>query len=70
MVWLMRLRATLLIINPVIGNDLTMMGAQEEDPPSTAFFCVCECWKAEQRSPPPPVLLVSMLALLFVEGIH
>ena len=70
MVWLMRLRATLLIINLVIGNDLTMMSTQEEDPPSTAFFCVCECRKLEQRSPPPPVLLVSMLALVFVEGIH
>ena len=47
MVWLMRLRATLLIINPVIENDLTMMSTQEEDPPSTAFFCVCECWEVE-----------------------
>lgn len=33
-----------------------------------SFFCVCECRKLDQRSPPSLVPLVSMLALVFVEG--
>lgn len=33
-----------------------------------SFFCVCECRKLEQRSPPSLVPLVSMPALVFVEG--